>query len=158
MANHDERDPSLANLANQTSSQQSRRLSKAAHMTPIDKPQGFTLIEVMIVVVIVGILAAIAFPSYNDSVRRGHRTDAQTEMMELAQDMERCFTANNSYIGCRDPNNTDRYGITRTVTATTFTITATPTTTGGQNADPCGVMTLDQSGDRTPEEPPDCWH
>lgn len=58
---------------------------------------GFTLIEVMIVVAIVGILSAIAYPSYQQHVRSSRRADAQAALLELAQFMERRFTENNGY-------------------------------------------------------------
>lgn len=58
---------------------------------------GFTLIEVMIVVAIVGILAAIAYPSYVDSVRKGKRADGRAALTSLLQQQERYFTQNNTY-------------------------------------------------------------
>ena len=58
---------------------------------------GFTLIEVMIVVAIVGILAAVAYPSYIDSVRKGKRAEARAALMNLLQQQERYFTQNNTY-------------------------------------------------------------
>lgn len=61
------------------------------------KYKGFTLIEVMVVVAIVAILAAIAVPSYNDSVTKSRRADAQSALMGLSQAMERHFTQNNTY-------------------------------------------------------------
>ncbi len=61
--------------------------------------RGFTLIEVMIVVAIVGILAAIAYPSYRDSVLKGRRAQARTALMELLQQQERYMTQNNCYLG-----------------------------------------------------------
>jgi len=59
--------------------------------------KGFTLIELMIVVAIVGILAAIAYPSYQEFVARSKRADAQGALLSLASAMERAFTENNSY-------------------------------------------------------------
>jgi len=58
---------------------------------------GFTLIEVMIVVAIIGILASIAYPSYVDSVRKGRRAEARAALTELMQQEERFMTQNNSY-------------------------------------------------------------
>ena len=59
--------------------------------------RGFTLIEVMIVVAIVGILSAIALPSYNEYIRRGHRADARAGLLQAQQWMERAATATGSY-------------------------------------------------------------
>lgn len=58
---------------------------------------GFTLIELMIVVAIVGILAAIAYPSYIDSVRKGRRAEGRAAIANLLQQQERFFTQNNRY-------------------------------------------------------------
>lgn len=58
---------------------------------------GFTLIEVMVVVAIVGILAAIAYPSYQEIVRQTRRADAYSALMEIMARQERFFTDNNSY-------------------------------------------------------------
>ncbi|MCP3674722.1 MAG: prepilin-type N-terminal cleavage/methylation domain-containing protein, partial [Gammaproteobacteria bacterium] len=58
---------------------------------------GFSLIEVMIVVAIVSILAAIAFPSYQESVAKAKRADAQGALVSLAGVMERFYTENNTY-------------------------------------------------------------
>jgi type IV pilus assembly protein PilE len=134
---------------------------------------GITLIELMIAVGIVGILAAIAYPSYQAQMRRGNRTDAKAELMKAAQELEKCFTrfgaydnaACNSYngiLGGARVSEGGRYGITFTagsVTPTTYILRAT--VRAGQLADPeCGTLTLDQSGrrDRTGNAPMDrCW-
>ncbi|WP_158007602.1 type IV pilin protein [Marinobacter sp. X15-166B] len=60
---------------------------------------GFTLIELMIVVAIIGIIAAIAYPSYQEQVRSTRRADAQGALVSFANAMERFYTQNNSYIG-----------------------------------------------------------
>lgn len=62
------------------------------------KQLGFTMIELMIVLVVISILAAFAFPSYRDSVRKSNRAQAKTALMRLMQQQEQYFTQNNSYI------------------------------------------------------------
>jgi len=61
--------------------------------------QGFTLIELMVVVAVVGILSAIAYPSYQDSVLKGRRAQARAALAELLQQQERYMTQRNCYLG-----------------------------------------------------------
>lgn len=129
---------------------------------------GFTLIEVMIVAAIVAILAAIAYPSYQDSVRKSRRADAKAVMVEAAQLMERRFTAESCYdnpcdsgiapvallagltsIPRNEANAANRsYTIALGgVTRNAYTLTATPQ--NAQAPDKCKVLTLNQNSVRT---------
>jgi len=95
--------------------------------------KGFTLIELMIVVVIIGILSAIAVPSYRDYVLRGYLVDATTALSSLRARMEQHFQDNRSYAsvtGFPSPcvsSTVGKFNITCTPTATTYTATATGT-------------------------------
>ncbi len=123
--------------------------------------RGITLIEVMIVVVIVGILAAIAYPSYLDYVRRGNRAEARSILLENSQILERNYTIANRYddtrqdgtggapaiIATSPKTGTTKYNIAPAygaAPAQTFTLSATPT--GSMAGDACGVITLTNTG------------
>lgn len=123
----------------------------------MNKPQGFTLIEVMIVVAIIGILASIAYPSYLEHVRSARRTAAQGCLMEQTHAIERYYSANLTYVGANLPacpgDVTAFYNVAAAGLAqSTYTLTASPT--DAQAGDRCGDMTVDQQGTRTPAE---CW-
>ncbi len=92
---------------------------------------GFTLIELMIVVAIVGILAAIALPSYLNSVIKSRRIDAQREMVSYSQALERYFTVNGRYVTVAGGNTC---GGTAPVNSTYYTYSVTTDAAGGRCA------------------------
>lgn len=129
--------------------------------------KGFTLIELMIVIVIVGILASIAIPAYQNSVKKSRRGTAQGDLMSFAQAMERHFTTNGTYAGAAaGGGNTGSPTIFSTTSpsgsggtayynlrimaadASTFTLRAIPI--NGQAGD--GIMELDNTGARRWDE------
>ena len=134
---------------------------------------GFTLIELMIVVAIVGILSAVAYPSYTEYVRKGHRAEARTGLLQAAQWMERAATATGLYplLDPNDPNKKlptslqsvpgGRYTISAESDGATFELTADPA--GTQTGDKCGSYTLTHTGTRgntslkTGTTTEECW-
>ena len=122
---------------------------------------GFTLIELLIVVAIVGILGAVALPSYQNQVMRSRRVDAKGALLELAAREERFFGLNNRFSSLATdlgypqlPWNVVTSGgnsyYTLSVIATGQTFAATSTPTGPQRQDTdCGIYTIDQTGAKT---------
>ena len=130
--------------------------------------KGFSLMEVMIVLVIVSLMAAIALPSYRSYITSTRRSDAQVALLDLANRLDRYFTTNNTYVGATlanvgmpgaSPEGFYNLQITAT-TATTYNIQAVPT--GSQLTDDteCGTLTyneLGQKGETGNGTPADCW-
>ncbi len=122
--------------------------------------RGMTLIEIMIVVVIIGVLAAIVYPSYTDHVLKSHRTAALADMSRIQLQLEKDYTGstyvntsvvqtgNNKCKATFCQSDTNRYAITVTVSTTGYTITATAQSGSGQTGDDClgngTTMTLNE--------------
>ncbi|WP_019677110.1 type IV pilin protein [Arsukibacterium perlucidum] len=115
--------------------------------------KGMTLIEIMIVVAIVGILAAVAYPSYQNHVLRSHRAAATSCLLELSQFMERNYTQNMRYdsVGFALPNlqcmteSANRYAYTSVQAQRTYTVTATARGPQANDTD-CQSLGINQAG------------
>jgi type IV pilus assembly protein PilE len=146
--------------------------------------QGFTLIEVMITVVIIGILASIVYPSYQNNIIQSRRADAKSALLELANFMERQATEAGCYMdpggdgqcGTGDDSTptlpfttTPKTGVAyydltvSPISTSSFTLVATPIVGTSQANDPCGVLTLTHTAVKgiTPLDSSstvaDCW-
>jgi len=127
-----------------------------------NKSRGFTLIELMIAIVIVGILTAIAVPNFTGYMREARRTDAIVMLLEVAGEQEKFYSENNAYAdkmgvlgyGAVTANTVaspdGHYNVTVSAqTAGTFTLTAAPVANGAQDGDTCGSFSITNTGGKS---------
>lgn len=134
--------------------------------------QGFTLIEIMIVLAIIGIVAAIAVPSYASYITKANRTDAMQFLLEVAGEQQRFFSENNAYAsamsalgyGTEDtagsPEGHYTISISAPDNASSYVLSATPADGSTQvKDDVCQVFTVDSTGAKgnAGGSSDDCW-
>lgn len=133
------------------------------------RQMAFTLIELMIVIVILGIIVAVAYPAYTDQVRKARRAEAKSALQQTINRQERHYTDNNTYttdmteLGYgADPFITEEgwYSVTAaacggSTIAQCVEVTAAPQ--NAQTSDPCSSFTLNSRGQRGVTGSGNCW-
>lgn len=138
-------------------------MPRSKRTTPmrVARSTGFTLIELMVVVAVVAILGAIAYPSYQAHINKSRRADAQVGLVELAQFMERHYTSNGGYLSGGNTGGAPTLPFTSTpkgsgnsfyalslseVSAQAYVLQAVPE--NAMSGDKCGTLTLSHTGVR----------
>jgi type IV pilus assembly protein PilE len=134
----------------------------------VHKMRGITLIELMIVVVVIGIMAAVAYPNYREFVARANRNEAKAALLRIATNQERFYLQNNTYtcdmtrLGFPVPNNfvTDSRTYTVDVTfcdANNFNAQAVYNIPGDPEAGKCGTFLINGRNVKQSLPDPNCW-
>ena len=126
--------------------------------------RGFTLIEIMIVIAIIGIVITIGYPSITEYVKKGRRTEVAGLLSEQAQILERFYSKSNVYTGATGLSaGNDFYTITPALTDQAFKLTAVRKAGSAMATDKCGDFTITNTGVRSMENAAagvttkDCW-
>jgi type IV pilus assembly protein PilE len=143
------------------------RMANTGEIASMHRQNGFTLMELMIVVAIVGIIAGLAYPSYLKSMQKGRRVDGKTALVQASQALERCYSTYGLYnsANCAEYNaitagtvvtQQGYYTITApTLNGTAYTLQAAAKSTGPQASDTtCTPLTLSNTGAQGPSG---CW-
>jgi type IV pilus assembly protein PilE len=143
-------------------------LRQCSHAAPVARRmRGVTLIELMIVVVIVAILAGVAYPSYREFTARATRNEAKAALLMIATNQERFYLQNNTYttdmtqlgfpVADNFQTNSESYNVRVTgADSNNFTATATYLK-GGDESLKCNLFQIDGRGIRISDPDTDCW-
>jgi type IV pilus assembly protein PilE len=121
------------------------------------KSDGFTLVELMVVVAIVGILSALAYPSYQEHIAKGRRAQAVNSLLEAAHELERYYSANGTYLNAGALPNVFTTSVSQGASVFYNIVAGAPAPTanafvlqavrnGAMAPDKCGDFQIDQSG------------
>lgn len=131
----------------------------------ITPAKGFTLIELMVTVGIIGILAAVALPSYNSQIRKSRRSDAIVSLSKMQQAQERWRSNNATYgtlteiaIASASPDGYYTLSVDANPTASTYTVKATAVSSKSQNSDTnCTILSVSVANGSATPDPLACW-
>jgi type IV pilus assembly protein PilE len=129
------------------------------------KQEGFTLVEMLIAIAIIGILVAVAYPSYNRQMTESRRSDAHVGLLRMADMQEQFYLQNNRYGTTAEVPWTSENGwynlavaapTAAVPSASAYTLTATAVGIQANDVN-CAVITLNQAGQKLPALPVNCW-